>query len=340
MLPGEKVQQFTSETPEQTMPNSWLWVKNLEPPHCREQILGVNEQAVQPWWFVAVEPERMQANVRRGEILGASEISDSPDRQGGGGLDEIHSGTAWPRSNPRPIGPRGAIQNLGGRGAIARTGRGARTPQWRGRRPEGRIRTGPGRSSARARRVRGRGRRCGQEISVLRSRCVLGPCGASLPPGRTCPWLCTRHAPGRGKFSIGPAPRAVVVTEDLGAFLGVFLPQVLEVQLVDTCLVGLELLVRHLVGLVDAAELTVVCPIGLKMRYAHARAARPRTRCAGLQRVEVILELIGAANTSGQPVVIAVVHRSWGNRSDERGILLVVRLERIRTKPLAPGGRR
>ena len=25
-----KVQQFTSETPEQTMPESWLWVKNLE----------------------------------------------------------------------------------------------------------------------------------------------------------------------------------------------------------------------------------------------------------------------------------------------------------------------
>jgi len=49
-----KVQQFTSETPEQTMPESWFWVKNLESPHCREQILGVNEGAVQPWWFVAV----------------------------------------------------------------------------------------------------------------------------------------------------------------------------------------------------------------------------------------------------------------------------------------------
>jgi hypothetical protein len=43
-----KAQQFTSEMPEQTMPKSWLWVKNLEPPHCREQILGVNERAVLP----------------------------------------------------------------------------------------------------------------------------------------------------------------------------------------------------------------------------------------------------------------------------------------------------
>jgi hypothetical protein len=44
-----KVQQFTNETPEQTMPESWLWVKDLESSHCREQILGVNERAVQPW---------------------------------------------------------------------------------------------------------------------------------------------------------------------------------------------------------------------------------------------------------------------------------------------------
>jgi len=76
------------------------------------------------------------------------------------------------------------------------------------------------------------------------------------------------------------------------------------------------------------------------MGNPHARAARPRPRRAGLERVEVILELIGAANTSAQPVVIAVVHRSWSSGSDERGILGVVGLERIRTKPLAPGGRR
>src|SRR5208283_1219523 len=51
---------------------SRLWVKNLEHPHCKEQIFGVNEQAVQPWWFVPISRGTVQANVRRGEILGAS----------------------------------------------------------------------------------------------------------------------------------------------------------------------------------------------------------------------------------------------------------------------------
>src|SRR5208282_3480226 len=71
------VQQFTSETPEQTMPESWLWVKNLEQPHCREQIFGVNEQAVQPWWFVPLSQGRIRANVRRGEIHKV--VARSPD---------------------------------------------------------------------------------------------------------------------------------------------------------------------------------------------------------------------------------------------------------------------
>jgi hypothetical protein len=66
---GRKVQQFTSETPEQILPNPWLCLKNLKLPHCREQILGVNEQAVRPWGFVLVDRPAMQVNVCRAEIL-------------------------------------------------------------------------------------------------------------------------------------------------------------------------------------------------------------------------------------------------------------------------------
>ena len=72
------------------MPQSWLWVKNLEPPHCREQILGVNERAVRPRWFAAVnwiadfgmrnEIQNPQSKIRNHQIVREVEGLTNPIR--------------------------------------------------------------------------------------------------------------------------------------------------------------------------------------------------------------------------------------------------------------------
>lgn len=116
----------------------------------------------------------MQANVHQAK-MSEGQGSGIPRWSRWGRAGQIHSGSSWPRSSPQSIGSRGAIQDLGGRDTKIRAGRGARTTQC-GRRPEQRIRSGPGRSRPRTRCAGGCGRRCGQEISVLRSRHALGTC--------------------------------------------------------------------------------------------------------------------------------------------------------------------
>src|SRR5208282_1949198 len=157
------VQQFTSETPEQTMPESWLWVKNLEQPHCREQIFGVNEQAVQPWWFVPLSQGRIRANVRRGEIHKV--VARSPD------LATSPTEGLQPRPRRETCGPAGPPER-GGRGLETRAEQRLRI--WISRDPQGGgglDRSAPG--------ARGRGPIRGRSGRAARSRIWEG---VALPP--------------------------------------------------------------------------------------------------------------------------------------------------------------